>query len=104
MEQKKEMLTTEPISKRFKSQFELVTYSIKLAENMIRTGRGPRVKTDVQNVSHQILLEILNNLDSFEDTVVPKVEVKQEVIIEEVVVADKPKAKATKKSKAAAAK
>ncbi len=70
-----EDLTNEQIKKKFKSQFELVGYAIKLAENMIQTGRGPRVKSDSQNVAIHILDEINSGLDKFED--IPK-EVKAE--------------------------
>lgn len=65
-----EDLTNEQIKKKFKSQFELVGYAIKLAENMIHTGRGPRVKSDSQNVAIHILDEINAGLDKFED--IPK--------------------------------
>lgn len=65
-----EDLTNEQIKKKFKSQFELVGYAIKLAENMIQTGRGPRVKSDSQNVAIHILDEIKSGLDKFED--IPK--------------------------------
>lgn len=65
-----EDLTNEQIKKKFKSQFELVGYAIKLAENMIQTGRGPRVKSDSQNVAIHILDEINSGLDKFED--IPK--------------------------------
>lgn len=63
----KDFLTNEKLSKKFKSQFELVNYAIKLAENMIRTGRDPRVKIDVQNRAMQILAEIANNKDQFDE-------------------------------------
>jgi hypothetical protein len=65
----KEQLTNEKISKRFISQFELVNYAIKLAENMIDTGRDPRVKVDTQNRSLQILCEILSNKDRMDEIV-----------------------------------
>jgi len=65
-----EDLTNEQIKKKFKSQFELVGYAIKLAENMIQSGRGPRVKSDSQNVAIHILDEIKSGLDKFED--IPK--------------------------------
>jgi len=63
-------LTNESVKKKFKSQFELVGYAIKLAENMIKTGRGPRVKSDSQNVAIHVLDEIKEGLDKFED--IPK--------------------------------
>lgn len=64
---KKEFLTTEPISKRFRSPFDLVNYAIRLAANAISTGRPMRVRADTQNLSQHILLEILNNKDVFEE-------------------------------------
>src|SRR5690349_5162878 len=63
----KDFLTNEKLAKKFKSQFELVNYAIKLAENMIRTGRDTRVKTDLQNRAMQILAEIANNKDQFDE-------------------------------------
>ncbi len=61
----KEHLTNEMISKRFKNQFDLVNYSIKLAENAIRSGREPAVKMDTQNMAILILAEIATNQDKF---------------------------------------
>lgn len=63
----KEYLTNEKIAKKFTSQFELVNYAIKLAENMIVTGRDPRVRTNTQNRSLQVLCEILNNKDRLDE-------------------------------------
>lgn len=60
-------LTNEKISSKFKSLFDLVNYAIKLAENMIETGRDTRVRTDVQNRSMQILSEIVQGKDVFDD-------------------------------------
>lgn len=77
-------LTNEKVRKKFKSQFELVNYAIKLAENMIRTGRDCRVKTESQNRALQIMSEIIQDKDYFDD--IPVVE---EVIVEEVRRADR---------------
>jgi hypothetical protein len=66
----KEYLTNEKITKKFSSQFELVNYAIKLAENMMLTGREARVKTNTQNRSLQVLGEILNNKDRFDEIIV----------------------------------
>ncbi len=63
----KENLTTEQLRLKFKSQFELVNYSIRLAENMIRSGREPRIKMDIDNPAMQVLAEILAGKDAFED-------------------------------------
>lgn len=70
----KDYLTNERIAKKFKSQFDLVSYAIRLAENMIHTGRDCRVKTDVQNRSMQVLVEILNNKDRFDEIIEEKPE------------------------------
>lgn len=72
-------LTNEKLGKKFKNQFELVAYAIRLAENMIRTGRGPRVKTDVQNLAMQILEEIYGGYDQF-DEILPNTEKVSETI------------------------
>lgn len=60
-------LTTEKIKQRFKSQFDLVSYAIRLAENMIRSGREPRIKTDIQNKALQVLSEIAAGKDQFDE-------------------------------------
>lgn len=65
--------TNEALRKKFKSQFELVSYAISLAENMILTGREARVKTDTQNRAMQVLAEISAGKDQF----VPVVEQKK---------------------------
>src|SRR5271156_4038182 len=62
----KKFLTNEKISKKFTSQFELVNYAIRLAENMILSGRDARVKTDSQNHALQVIAEINCNKDQFE--------------------------------------
>lgn len=60
-------LTNETIRKKFTSQFELVNYAIRLAENMIRSGREPRIKIDTQNRAMQVLAEIVGGKDQFEE-------------------------------------
>lgn len=60
-------LTNEEITKKFKSSFELVNYAIQLAENMIKTGRDARVKSDVQNRAMLILEEIHEGKDQFDE-------------------------------------
>jgi DNA-directed RNA polymerase subunit omega len=67
MDAKKDNFTNEKLSKKFVSQFDLVNYAIRLAENMIRTGRDPRVKTEFQNRSMQILAEIAQDKDQFDE-------------------------------------
>lgn len=58
MDSKKDNFTNEKLSRKFVSQFDLVNYAIRLAENMIKTGRDPRVKTGNRNRANQILAEI----------------------------------------------
>jgi len=67
MEQKKETYTNEKLSKKFVSQFDLVNYAIRLAENMIRSGRETRVKTEHKNRAMQILMEITQDKDVFDE-------------------------------------
>ena len=66
----KNYLTNEKVRKKFVSQFDLVNYAIKLAANMIQTGRDSRVKVDSQNRSMHILSEILNDKDHFDEIIV----------------------------------
>ncbi len=63
-------LTNEQLKKKFKSQFELVSYAIKLAENMIRTGRAARIKSESQNPAMLTLGEIEEGVDRFDE--IPK--------------------------------
>jgi DNA-directed RNA polymerase subunit omega len=68
MEKKSKIqLTNEEMRSKFKSNFELVNYAIKLAENMIKTGRDARVKSEVQNRAMLILEEILEGKDQFDE-------------------------------------
>lgn len=62
----KSHLTNESLNKKFKSNFELVNYAIRLAANMIDTGRDPRVKSDNQNRALLILEEIDEGKDQFD--------------------------------------
>jgi DNA-directed RNA polymerase subunit omega len=59
-------ITNEALKKKFKNQFELVSYAIALAENMILTGREPRVKTTSQNRAVQVLEEIAMGKDQLD--------------------------------------
>lgn len=65
----KENLTNEVFSKRFKSQFEMVNYMIRLAGNMIDSGREPRVKIDSKNIAIQIAAEVALEKDQLDDIV-----------------------------------
>lgn len=66
----KDQLTNEKIRKKFASQFDLVNYAIRLAENMIQTGRDPRVKVDSHNRSMHVLTEIMSDKDRFDEIIV----------------------------------
>ncbi|MBJ7448961.1 MAG: hypothetical protein JHC93_01220 [Parachlamydiales bacterium] len=72
MPNSKEFLTSEQISRRFNSSFDLVKHAVRLAKNMIRSGRGTRVQTTIQNRAYQILLEIADNKDVFDDIPEPE--------------------------------
>lgn len=63
----RDSLTNEKIIKKFISQFDLVNYAIRLAENMIHTGRDPRVKVESQSRAMQILGEIALGKDVFDE-------------------------------------
>lgn len=68
MEKKSKVhLTNEDLTYKFKSSFDLVNYAIKLAENMIKTGRDARVKSEVQNRAMLILEEIQEGKDQFDE-------------------------------------
>lgn len=60
-----EDLTIEQLSRDYqtKSQFDLVNYAIGLAVEMIRTGRGPRVKIRSENRASQVLAEMYDGKD-----------------------------------------
>lgn len=60
-------LTNEKIAGKFKSNFDLVNYAIELADNMIRTGRDARVKSEIQNRAMLILEEIHEGKDQFDE-------------------------------------
>lgn len=66
MDKKNVRLTNEILNKKFKSNFILVNYAIQLAENMIKTGREARVKSELQNRAMLILEEIDAGKDVFD--------------------------------------
>lgn len=66
---RKASLTNETIAKKFPSIFELVNYSIRLAENMIKTGRDPRVKSESNNKALLVIDEIAQNVDKFDEII-----------------------------------
>lgn len=78
MDSLRKALTNERLSKKFNSSFELVNYAIKLAENIVKTGRNSAVKTYVQNPAYWALLEIVEDKDAFQDLVDELQDVKSE--------------------------
>jgi hypothetical protein len=63
----KRTLTNQHLSTKFTNSFELVNYAIRLAKNMIQSERPCRIPTPVQNRAFQILLEIAEGKDLFDD-------------------------------------
>lgn len=76
MDKKFISLTSEELKSRYKNNFDLVNYAIKLAENMIKSGRGPRIKSDLQNKALLVLGEIEQGKDTFD--LLPEEEVAKE--------------------------
>lgn len=92
--EKKGQFTNESLARKFKSNFELVNYAIQLAENMIRSGRDARVKSDIQNRAMLVLQEINEGKDKFDEIIEARTsnrnqdgehrnEIQQEYIFEE---------------------
>ena len=73
-----EMLTNEHISKRFKSQFDLVNHAIGLAAYLIRAGHEARSIHD-DNLVLDVLEDIQYGRDQFMEIVPLKAEVELEV-------------------------
>lgn len=69
----KERLTNEKLLNKFNNQFELVNYAIKLVENMIHTGRAPRVRTETQNSSLNVIAELSAGKDTLEEIPPPQI-------------------------------
>lgn len=64
---KKDPLTKEAIRQKFKSQFDLVNYAIKLSKQFIHSGRAPRIRGDNKNPAVIIIGEIEEGKDQFDD-------------------------------------
>lgn len=62
----KDVLTNEKLKKRFASQFDLVNYAIKLAAQMIQSGRAPKIGSEVMNVALVIMAELNAGRDQFD--------------------------------------
>jgi hypothetical protein len=64
---KRDSLTSEHLKKQFGSSFELVNYAIAQAKDMIKSDRPCRISTQIHNRAYQILLEIGENKDHYQD-------------------------------------
>lgn len=60
-------LTNEAIAKKFRNNFDMVLYAIKGAESMIRSGRGPRIRTNTENKAMIMIEEIAAGRDHLND-------------------------------------
>lgn len=70
MREHKDCLTNELLQKRFKSQFDLVLYAIKIAESRIKSGHDdPYHNLDTENLATEILDEIADGRDVFENII-----------------------------------
>lgn len=65
-------LTTEPLSKRFQSPFDLVNYAVRIAEQALQTRRPSMLHHPVPNLAQQVLLEIVNDQDLYIDVAMQK--------------------------------
>lgn len=65
----RECLTNELLQKRFKSQFDLVLYAIKIAENRVKSGHDDLHDLDTENLATEILDEIAEGRDTFENII-----------------------------------
>jgi len=89
----KDCLTNEQLLKRFKNQFDLVRYAIKLAEREIRAEKDAYGPIDAENVAFNVLSRIAT---SDEDFVLQEPEIVAPPV---VVVEEKPKAKSKAKAR-----
>ncbi len=101
-------LTNESLGKQFKSQFDMVNYAIRLAENMIKTGRESTVHSESQNTAMVVVAEIADGKDHLEDIFLEQqgfddkglnLNHIEEEVIEEKIEAPTKKAKASKAKK-----
>lgn len=75
----KKYLTNEKIKKEFDSQFDMVNYMIHQARDMIKTGRGPRVPTDSDNIAVNTIKECALGKNRFEEPEIIEKEVELEI-------------------------
>lgn len=66
---KKVHLTNEFLAKKYKNNFDLVLHAIQMAEQMIKSGRGPRVKTQTENKAMIVIEEIAEGRDSLDEII-----------------------------------
>lgn len=86
----KDCLTNELLHKRFKSQFDLVRYAIKLATQKIETHEDSLYPdVEPENIPSEVLTEIAEGYDHLE----PEEEEMEEEVMEEEVEAPKTKTK-----------
>lgn len=71
-------LTTEPLSRRFSSPFDLVNYAVGIAEQALKTRRPSMLNHPVSNLSQQVLLEIVNDQDLLIDAAMQKARQEQQ--------------------------
>lgn len=72
---KDKQFTNEELAKKFRNNFVLVNYAISLAENMIKSGRAPRVKSsELQSRAMLVLEEIREGKDQFDEISTQEVE------------------------------
>ena len=74
-------LTNERIKKDFTNQFNLVSYAISLATDMIKTGRSAYVDMDSENPALLVLEEIAEGKDMLEEPSTEPVAV-EEIVVE----------------------
>jgi len=55
----RDKLTNEDVRAKFTNQFDLVNYTIKLAKEMIKSGRQPRGSLKTDNPALQAIEEVL---------------------------------------------
>jgi hypothetical protein len=72
-------ITNEKIKKNYESQFDLVNHLIEEARNMIKSGRGSRVRTDSDNVAVNIVAEIMAEENKSEEHNFVEKELKVEI-------------------------
>lgn len=74
MEKYVSSLTNEKLTRRFKNQFDLVNHTIKVAGNLISTGRAPQVEVDIKNPAVQALAEVECGRELLESVITKKIE------------------------------